>query len=94
MTHIPKHVPHAEEFMNKTYFVLAPDVDIFAAIDEMLERGIPEAYILDEDHNLVGILTKLVLRNASATPKRSILGLSGSLTSDMKSETRPPRRPL
>ena len=51
-------VPVARDFMATKLITLRPDMDIFAAIDELLKHHISGAPVVDAEQRLVGILSE------------------------------------
>ena len=54
MTEIHK----VEDYMDKTFVTLKEDMDVYQAIDILLDKGITGAAVLDENRKIVGILSE------------------------------------
>ena len=53
-----QHLASAREFMKSELFTLAPEIDVFEAIDQVLERRISGAPVVDEHHRYLGIFSE------------------------------------
>lgn len=51
-------LPMVKDFMDKTYVTLTPDIDVYRAIDILLDKGITSAVVTDADNKIVGILSE------------------------------------
>ncbi len=51
-------LPAVKEFMDTTYVTLSPDMDVYKAIDILLEKGLTSAVVVEEDNKIVGILSE------------------------------------
>lgn len=47
-----------EEFMDKTFVTLKEDMDVYKAIDILLEKGVTSAAVVDDASKVVGILSE------------------------------------
>ncbi|KAA3617073.1 MAG: CBS domain-containing protein [Calditrichaeota bacterium] len=54
---MPK-IPQISEFMDKTFVTLSPDMDVYKAIDVLLDRGVTSAVVVDPYDRIVGILSE------------------------------------
>ena len=50
--------PNVRDFMDKTFIRLRVDMPVYAAIDVLLDRNITGAAVVDDQDNLVGILSE------------------------------------
>ena len=50
--------PLVGDYMDKKFTTLTPDMDVYTAIDILLERKITGAAVVDSKDNLVGILSE------------------------------------
>ena len=50
--------PHVRDFMDKSFITLTPDMDVYKAIDILLDGKITGAAVVDSKENLVGILSE------------------------------------
>ena len=50
--------PHVSDYMDKKFTTLHPDMDIYEAIQILLEQRITGAPVVDKKENLVGILSE------------------------------------
>lgn len=55
MVHV---APHVSEFMDKSFITLKPDMDVYKAIQILLDGKITGAGVVDDKENLVGILSE------------------------------------
>ena len=53
-----KKLPVVQDFMIKDVFVLKPEMDIYEAINFLLENKFSGAPVVNEDHNLVGVISE------------------------------------
>ena len=53
-----QHLPTVREFMDKFVDTLAPETDIWDAVDFLLEKRVTGALVADKKGKLVGILTE------------------------------------
>lgn len=51
-------IPKVHESMSKHFVALRPDADVFAAIDQLVSKGVSGAPVVDEDGRILGILTE------------------------------------
>ncbi|HID37985.1 MAG TPA: CBS domain-containing protein [Calditrichaeota bacterium] len=51
-------LPKVKEFMDKTFITLRPDMDVYKAIDILLDKGVTSAAVTEEDNKIVGILSE------------------------------------
>ena len=51
-------LPTVKDFMDKAYITLSPDMDVYKAIDILLEKGITSAVVTDVNNFIVGILSE------------------------------------
>ena len=51
-------LPAVKEFMDKKYVTLSPDMDVYNAIDILLDKGLTSAVVVEEDNSIVGILSE------------------------------------
>jgi predicted transcriptional regulator len=51
-------IPVISEFMDKTFVTLKSDMDVYNAIDILLDRGITSAVVVDEHDRIAGILSE------------------------------------
>jgi CBS domain-containing protein len=51
-------IPTAEELMTRSRLTLRPEMDILAAIDELVDRQVAAAPVVDENEKLLGVLTE------------------------------------
>lgn len=51
-------LPVIEEFMDRTYVTLKRDMDVYKAIDILLDRGITSAVVVDDFDRVIGILSE------------------------------------
>ncbi len=51
-------LPIVEEFMDKTFVTLRRDMDVYNAVDILLDRGITSAVVTDEHDHIVGIISE------------------------------------
>ncbi len=47
-----------EDYMDKTFLTLKPEMDVYQAIDAFLEEGVTGAVVVDEANKVVGILSE------------------------------------
>ncbi len=47
-----------EDYMDKNFLTLEPDMDVYLAIDLLLEKGMTSAVVVDESEHVVGILSE------------------------------------
>ncbi len=50
--------PHVSDYMDKSFVTLTPDMDVYKAIDIMIDKKITGAAVVDEKGNLVGVLSE------------------------------------
>ncbi len=50
--------PHVSDYMDKSFVTLTPDMDVYNAIDIMINKKITGAAVLDGKGNLVGVLSE------------------------------------
>lgn len=50
--------PTVEEFMDKTFVTFTPEMDVYKAINILLEKGLTGAAVIDEKKRVVGILSE------------------------------------
>ncbi len=50
--------PTVEEFMDKTFVTLTPDIDVYKAINILLEKRLTGAAVVDEKRRVVGVLSE------------------------------------
>jgi CBS domain-containing protein len=55
---LPIHMPHVREFMTTELITLKPDVDVFDAIDDILQRRISGAPVVDSSNRFLGIFSE------------------------------------
>jgi CBS domain-containing protein len=55
MVHV---APHVRDFMDKSFITLSPDMDVYRAIEVLLESKITGAAVVDSKENLVGVLSE------------------------------------
>ena len=55
---LPIHMPHVREFMTTELVTLRPDVDVFDAIDDILQRRISGAPVVDQAGRFLGIFSE------------------------------------
>ncbi len=53
-----EELPKVEDFMDKTFITLKPDMDVYKAIDILLDKGVTSAAVTVEDNKIVGILSE------------------------------------
>jgi CBS domain-containing protein len=53
-----KVAPHVSDFMDKSFITLSPDMDVYKAIQILLDGKITGAAVVDEKERLVGILSE------------------------------------
>jgi predicted transcriptional regulator len=51
-------IPQISEFMDKTFVTLNKDMDVYKAIDVLLDRGVTSAVVVDAYDRIVGILSE------------------------------------
>jgi predicted transcriptional regulator len=51
-------LPAVKEFMDKTFVTLNPNMNVYKAIDILLDKGLTSAVVVDEDNKIVGILSE------------------------------------
>ena len=51
-------LPTVNEFMDKTFVTLSPEMDVYKAIDVLLDKGLTSAVVVEEDKKIVGILSE------------------------------------
>jgi predicted transcriptional regulator len=51
-------LPAVNEFMDKTFVTLSPDMDVYKAIDVLLDKGLTSAVVVEDDRKIVGILSE------------------------------------
>ena len=51
-------IPIIEEFMDKTFVTLKKEMDVYKAIDILLDRGITSAVVVDDLDRVIGILSE------------------------------------
>ncbi len=51
-------LPQISEFMDKTFVTLDKDMDVYKAIDVLLDRGVTSAVVVDAYDHIVGILSE------------------------------------
>lgn len=75
-----EHYPHVQEFMSRSMVKLSPDTDIYEAIGLLLKFNISGAPVVDDENNLVGIVSekdclKLVAQDTyQSTPQGGPIG--------------------
>ena len=47
-----------EDYMDKTFLKLKPEMDVYQAIDAFLDEGVTSAAVVDEKNKIVGILSE------------------------------------
>ncbi len=52
------NLPTVEEFMDKTFVTLKKDMDVYHAVDILLDRGITSAVVVDDFNRIIGILSE------------------------------------
>ena len=50
--------PPVSDYMDKSFVTFTPDMDVYRAIDIMIEKKITGAAVVDEKGNLVGVLSE------------------------------------
>jgi CBS domain-containing protein len=50
--------PHVRDYMDKKFITLHPDMDVYKAIEIMLDNKITGAAVVDDKENLVGVLSE------------------------------------
>ena len=55
MVHV---APHVRDFMDKSFITLKPDMDVYRAIEILLDSKITGAAVVDSKENLVGVLSE------------------------------------
>ncbi len=50
--------PTVEEFMDKTFVTFTPDMDVYKAINILLEKRLTGAAVVDEKRRVVGVLSE------------------------------------
>jgi predicted transcriptional regulator len=55
MVHV---APHVSDYMDKSFITLQPDMDVYKAIQILLDGKITGAAVVDDKENLVGILSE------------------------------------
>ncbi|HGY54136.1 MAG TPA: CBS domain-containing protein [Caldithrix abyssi] len=53
-----EELPKVNEFMDKTFITLRPDMDVYKAIDILLDKGVTSAVVTDDNNKIVGILSE------------------------------------
>jgi predicted transcriptional regulator len=80
------HVPMVKDCMHQTVVALRPETDITEAIEILLDKDCPGAPVIDENKQLVGILTeKDCLRVLS---NYAVYSIKGGTVGDYMSEPR------
>jgi predicted transcriptional regulator len=51
-------LPSVKDFMDKTYVTLNESMDVYKAIDILLEKGVTSAVVVDDDGKICGILSE------------------------------------
>lgn len=51
-------IPQISEFMDKTFVTLDKDMDVYKAIDVLLDRGLTSAVVVDPYDRILGILSE------------------------------------
>ena len=50
--------PHVSDYMDKSFVTLTPDMDVYKAIDIMIDKKITGAAVVDAKGKLVGVLSE------------------------------------
>ncbi len=53
-----KKLPIVDDFMDKTFVTLSPDMDVFNAIDTLIDSKVTSAVVVDEQNHIIGILSE------------------------------------
>ena len=53
-----EELPKVKEFMDKTFITLRPDMDVYKAIDILLDKGVTSAAVTDDNNKILGILSE------------------------------------
>lgn len=53
-----KDLPLVRDFMDKTFTTLSPDMDVYKAIDILIDKGITSAVVVDKQNHILGILSE------------------------------------
>ncbi len=51
-------LPTVRDFMDKTYVTLSSEMDVYKAIDVLLDKGLTSAVVVESDNKIVGILSE------------------------------------
>ncbi len=51
-------LPSVSEYMDKSFTTLSPDMDVYKAIDILIDKGITSAVVVDKHNHILGILSE------------------------------------
>ncbi len=51
-------LPSVKDFMDKTFVLLHKDMDVYKAIDVLLDKGVTSAVVVDDQDRICGILSE------------------------------------
>ncbi len=53
-----KKLPIVDDFMDKIFVTLKADMDVFKAIDILIDRKVTSAVVIDDQNHIIGILSE------------------------------------
>lgn len=53
-----KKLPIVDDFMDKTFITLKADMDVFKAIDILIDSKVTSAVVVDDQNHIIGILSE------------------------------------